>query len=250
MFRISRIRFINILTFVLLLASSFVTLEFCLKLYAYSKFKFFSSRPLIAERIDCLSKLVSPAFMEDPKREWENKLILHPLFGYVYNQHLKGINNFGFRTRRDILLNKNGYFIDKNDHGEAITLGIFGGSFAEQIGDAEGYFEHELKSLFPGKIIRVMNFAIGGYALPQTFYTFTYFKELFDVVIFIDGLNEIWNPIDNNEAGYPLEFAKAHHFKYKLSLNAMSPVVFEATENLISLKKNLSILLCSLFCLS
>jgi hypothetical protein len=68
---------------------------------------------------------------------------------------------------------------------------------------------------------------------------FLYFRELFDVVIFVDGVNEIWNPSENNRAGYPPEFAKAYHFKYLLSRSEISPAFFEAMVNTIRLKKQL-----------
>ena len=81
---------------------------------------------------------------------------------------------------------------------------------------------------------------MGGHALPQSAFIFIYFRELFDIVVFIDGLNEVWNSVENNKAGYPPEYAKAAHFQYKLSLNELSPERFVLTSQIISMKKNLA----------
>lgn len=168
---------------------------------------------------------------------FENELVLHPLFGYTYNPKDKGVNNFGFRAKHNILLNASGYSIKDILRSESLVIGIFGGSFAEITGQQSEYLEEELRRSFPTKNPIVMNFAVGGHALPQSAFIFVYFKELFDVVVFIDGLNELWNYVENNRAGFPPEFAKAAHYKYKISRQELSPVQFERTEQLVSLKR-------------
>jgi len=172
-------------------------------------------------------------------REFENRLVIHPFFGYVYNRDLNGINNFGFKMNQSIDLSDGRYCFKDIDRKQSLVVGIFGGSFAEQ---TAGYGEYLTKKFasagLPKKVI-VLNFAIGGYAVPQSVFAFLYFRELFDVVIFVDGLNEIWNPSENNKAGYPPEFAKAHHFKYLLSRSETSPAFFEAMLNTMHLKKQL-----------
>ena len=76
--------------------------------------------------------------------------------------------------------------------------------------------------------------------MPQSAFIFIYFKELLDIVVFIDGLNEVWNAVENNKAGYPPEYAKAAHFQYKLSLNELTPERFMLTSQIFSMKKNLA----------
>jgi hypothetical protein len=168
---------------------------------------------------------------------FENRLILHPLFGYTYNPKDTGINNFGFRTKHDIFLNASGYSIKDILRSESLVVGIFGGSFAEITGLQSEYLEEELRRSFPTKKPIVMNFALGGQALPQSAFIFVYLKELFDVVVFIDGLNEPWNYIENNRAGFPPEYAKAAHYRYKISRQELSPIQFERTEQLVALKR-------------
>jgi len=169
----------------------------------------------------------------------ENIQVLHPFFGYTYNPKDKGINNFGFWTKHDISLEKSGYSISNSSRSELLVIGIFGGSFAGGIGSQQEYLEAKLKSLFPDKKPIVLNFGVGGHALPQSALIYIYFKELFDVVVFIDGLNELWNYVENNKAGVPPEYAKAVHYIYKISRQELTPVQFERTSHIMSLKQKI-----------
>jgi hypothetical protein len=59
------------------------------------------------------------------------------------------------------------------------------------------------------------------------------------VVVFIDGLNELWNYVDNNKVGVPPEYAKAVHYMYKISRQELTPVQFERTSHIMSLKRKI-----------
>jgi hypothetical protein len=169
----------------------------------------------------------------------ENRQVLHPFFGYTYNPKDKDINNFGFWTKYDISLGKSGYSIKNTVRSELLVVGIFGGSFAGGIGSQREYLEGKLKSIFPDKKPVVMNFGVAGHALPQSALIYVYFRELFDVIVFIDGLNELWNYVDNNKAGVPPEYAKAVHYIYKISRQELTPIQFERTSHIISLKRKI-----------
>ena len=172
----------------------------------------------------------------------ENRQVLHPFFGYTYNPKDKGINNFGFWTSYDISLQDAVYTISNADRRELVVVGIFGGSFAGGIGNQRAYLERRIAELFPNKKPVVMNFGVGGHALPQSALIYIYFKELFDVAVFIDGLNELWNYVENNRAGVPPEYAKAVHYIYKLSREELTPHQFERTSTIVSLKKRIAYL--------
>jgi hypothetical protein len=181
--------------------------------------------------------------LEGTAFRFENILVLHPLFGYTYNPKHKRINKFGFDTRHDISLENSGYSISSvtnSVRSELLVIGIFGGSFAQYIGYEYQYLEDKLKSIFPDKKPVVMNFGVGGHALPQSAFIYIYFKELFDVVVFIDGLNELWNYVENNKTGVPPEYAKASHYTYKISRQELTPIQFERTSHIISLKRKIS----------
>jgi hypothetical protein len=169
----------------------------------------------------------------------ENRQVLHPFFGYTYNPKDKDINNFGFYTKYDISLENSEYGIKNRVRSELLVIGIFGGSFAGGIGSEREYLETKLRSVFPDKKPVVLNFGVGGHALPQSALIYVYFKELFDVVVFIDGLNELWNYVENNKAGVPPEYAKAVHYIYKISRQELTPIQFERTSYMISLKRKI-----------
>lgn len=215
--------------------------EGTLMAYHYFKNDTLSRAELISIREKMLQEALGPAISPDPDRRWENELIIHPFFGYVNNSKLPGINNFGFTSKYNIGISDSGYSLANDRRDNLLVVGIFGGSFAEATGNfGQYYLEKKLMALFPEKVPVVLNFGIGGHALPQSAFIFIYFKELFDIVVFVDGLNEVWNAVDNNKAGYPPEYAKAHHFQYKLSLNELSPERFILTSQIIAMKSNLA----------
>jgi len=118
------------------------------------------------------------------------------------------------------------------------VLAFFGGSFAHiTCNQTKDFLAAELSRLFPGREPIILNFAHGGYALPQTFFTFAYFRSLVDISIFIDGLNEPWNYHGNNVSGFPPEYAKASHWAYRLSASELTPASFEATRQLLHKRK-------------
>jgi len=216
---------------------SLLLLELTLNMHYLFLNKTLSRKEAIMYRENMVNLKIPIPFQMNPKRDWENTLVIHPLFGYVYDSRLRGINNFGFNTRYDFSMCKAGYCL-ADDGKDKIVVGIFGGSFAEQAGLMHEYVERKLTEIFPSKKTMVINMAIGGYSLPQTVFTFIYFKDLFDVIIFIDGLNEIWNPIENNRAGCPPEFAKVIHFNYKRFLvEGASDEITRLTERVIKAKR-------------
>ena len=176
---------------------------------------------------------------DDPSRAYDNQLEIHPFFGYVHNETFPQSNNFGFSTPYDFVVRPDGYHIKNAEKKEKppLTVGIFGGSYAAYIGYDPKPLEEMLQKSFPDRQPYVVAMAVGGHALPQTGYIYQYFRSMFDVVIFIDGLNELWNPWENNNSGLPPEYAKAAHFQYKLSLAEMTPERFLLTNQIIELKQ-------------
>ena len=170
-------------------------------------------------------------------RLFESMIVPHPLFGYTLNPKLSGINNFGFDSEYDFSLADNRYSIKDQDNRDLLVVGIFGGSFAQQTGQLGEVLEQELVEYFPEKIPVVVNMALGGHALPQSAFIYLYFRELFDIVVFIDGLNEVWNYTENNRVGLPPEYAKAAQYQYKLSRQELTPKTFELTSSLVALER-------------
>jgi hypothetical protein len=119
----------------------------------------------------------------------------HPYFGATYSQNSqykdlitgeflkRPVNNYGF-------ISKTNYPYQKKS--DEVTLGIFGGSVADQF--AVFFENHPLKKKLEdilNKKIRILNMAIGSMKQPQQFIISSYFVESLDLSINIDGFNEI-----------------------------------------------------------
>ncbi len=232
----------NILLFLftLLLISFF--LEAIFSIHYYFKHNTLSRKLIIKQRNEVLFKEYGSPVGRNLNRGWENSLNLHPLFGYVYNSKSDNVNNFGFLCEYDFGINENGYYIKDLNSKNVLIVGVFGGSFAQlTVQHAGAYFQKQLQLLYPQKEPVVLNFACGGHALPQSAFIYSYFRNMLHVAVFIDGLNELWNYVENNQMGYPPEYAKAGHYQYKLSLNALTPDRFKKTATILSLRNKIAV---------
>jgi hypothetical protein len=130
--------------------------------------------------------IVADAYGEHYRRSTPNQVLLtwadsyerHPYIGY---------------GRPDLILEME-RFRNERDPDEYV-IAILGGSVAEHFGNYIGaqYFE-PLRKLIPeigDRRIRVVNLALGGYKQPQQFILTSYLLEDLDMVINIDGFNEI-----------------------------------------------------------
>ena len=124
--------------------------------------------------------------------------VLHPYLGYVIQYADKNCPDFGFCDSKTV--NKEGApIIPKTD--DNFIVGVFGGSFAHQtpLLSTKAFFEQELKTIpaLSGKTVVIIPVALGGYKQPQTLMALNYFLSLgahFDIVINIDGFNEVALP--------------------------------------------------------
>ena len=138
----------------------------------------------------------------------EYALMIHPYIGAVFQpretsaEHVAGKLDF----------TEYGYFDDqtpirKRSPGKVI-VGLTGGSVARQLGTtATGVLERELSRIsgFQGRSFEFVRLAIDGQKQPQQLMALNYLLTLgaeFDVLINLDGLNEISLPgIDNVPLG-------------------------------------------------
>lgn len=132
---------------------------------------------------------------------------LHPFLGYVlkanampFNKDLGiKVNNYGIYAQHD-------YPFIRNNNNQYI-IGIFGGSVAQGIAVHELATKtifNKLKTLpeFTNKEIIVLDFAVPGTKQPQQLLMLNYFLSIgqeFDMVINIDGFNEIALSYMNNQ---------------------------------------------------
>ncbi|MDQ1349710.1 MAG: hypothetical protein QG657_10 [Acidobacteriota bacterium] len=134
----------------------------------------------------------------------------HPFFGYTHQVGSGDTNNYGFYCSYD--------FPFKREKANQYIIGIFGGSVAN------GFYVDGLERLtarlklhpfFADKEIIYLNYALGGYKQPQQLEALAYFlavgQEL-DMVLNIDGFNEIVFCFNNNRLNVDIAMPSAQHF--------------------------------------
>jgi len=122
-----------------------------------------------------------------PVARMGEKLIyrIHPYFGYTFNPDPPRLNAQGFAGDAGTLYQK--------QPGE-LVIGIFGGSVAGQVG---GWGQILVDRLLPELRKRgyqratVLSFAVGGWRQPQTFYTLASMLPVLDLVVNVEGVNEL-----------------------------------------------------------
>lgn len=153
-------------------------------------------------------------------REWHANFKLSPYFGYV----TKYGNNYGFSSSDDYpLLRVNNTFV----------IAVLGGSVADQFARhivANYRLTEKLKSLIPNlkdKDIRFMNLAIPGYKQPQQYIALSYFIDDIDMIIQLDGWNEIWS---RTSESYPFNFPSFSEFLYNEEAQENIHAIFKSKE--------------------
>ncbi len=120
-------------------------------------------------------------------------LSLHPYLGYVYDrERAAGFGSHGFTSET---------IYPQSD--EQFVVGIFGGSIADQLFVRRHVLEDALKQIpaLTRKQIVFANLTIGGFKQPQQLMALTYMLALgghFDLVINVDGFNEVTLPLSEN----------------------------------------------------
>jgi len=123
--------------------------------------------------------------------------VIHPFIGYVTepSANTPGFSEYGFWDTTSPL--------QRRSNGK-IIIGIFGGSVARRFWrDGLDALKKEIRkeSSFSNKEILFLNFSNGGYKQPQQLMILNYILALggsFDIVINLDGFNEIALPVAEN----------------------------------------------------
>lgn len=164
---------------------------------------------------------------------------LHPYFGYVqkpgpdFRPGFK-YNNYGFISPYD-------YPYTKTNNNQVI-IGILGGSVASNYSIYEvqnKILEKKLQQLpqFQGKELIILSLAIGGYKQPQQLINLNYLLALgqeFDMVINIDGFNEVALANINNQNGLDFVMPSSSHVQALTGLanNSLSTPAIKALLNI------------------
>ncbi len=233
----------NILTLIAVnLAIAFICLEaLSLAFYFINQKQFFYTRTKakekVVEDIERLGIRLNESIVER----------VHPFFGYVLKQ--------GAFTNEKLKLkvNKHGFFslyeypfIKSNK--KQFIIGVFGGSVANNFAVDEYINQRLSKKLqsypeFADREIVVLNFGNGGYKQPQQLLILNYFLALgqeLDLVINIDGFNEVALSNLNNKAQLEIGMPSVQHIQPLTSLASnVSPEVMSAIVQINENKKQL-----------
>jgi hypothetical protein len=178
---------------------------------------------------------------------------LHPFFGYVMKQGAFTKKELGLKVNSQGFFSFYDYPFIKQRKNQYI-IGIFGGSVAHNLVNDEYVtkrFSQKLNKFpeFANQEIIVLNFANGGYKQPQQLLILNYFLALgqkFDMVINIDGFNEVALSSLNNKAQVDLGMPSVQHIQpltglanNNLSLEVMGSIV-TITETKKQLRKTIN----------
>ena len=176
---------------------------------------------------------------------------LHPFFAYVLEQgaftHPESglrVNNYGFFSPYD-------YPFVKTKENQYV-IGVFGGSVANDFafnsvieglnsGGFIGYIKERIPELKDKEII-VLSFAGGGYKQPQQLLILNYFLAVgqeFDMVINIDGFNEVALSNLNNQGQVDVNMPSIQHVQPLAGLANSDMSVMRSMVNISELKKQL-----------
>ena len=190
----------------------------------------------------------------------ETRNILHPYMGFMFRPGLP-MSRVADRKRIRGLLdgeqseaswtnldtNNHGFFSEFNyPHARGnerdLIIGIFGGSVAQWFAlQGAAQLENRLQehALFRDRDIKVLNFSQGGFKQPQQLQTLSYFLSLgqeFDIVVNVDGFNEIALSHFNHENGVDTSMPSAQHLIPLLGLLGGSKVEMKMIDRLHSLR--------------
>lgn len=156
----------------------------------------------------------------------DQAVVLHPFFGFVINPTARGVNDFGF-FRGDPLIRRS---------PDRRSVVFFGGSVADQVFYlGQGAFVEALSRRpdFEGRGIDVLTTAVGGYKQPQQLMILAYLLSRgaeYDVVVNLDGFNEIDSSMDNIATGVNPFFPHTWKLHARLGLDREASVLLGRIE--------------------
>jgi hypothetical protein len=141
----------------------------------------------------------------------------HPYYGFTLTPHWEGVMTLAAPTRFSV--DQYGFRNGRRDFRaippEDTVIGIFGGSAA--FGDGIMGEENTIAGRLEGKLrekygdrVHVFNFAVGGWHEPQQYYAMSRNLPWLDVVVGVDGFNELivpyWNCVEAGEKAVPPDY--------------------------------------------
>lgn len=165
---------------------------------------------------------------------------IHPYYGVTIRPGFKGerktrSNNFGFASNLD--------FPFFRTTGKQCIVGIFGGSVAELFcrhgGEMVG---RELKKLdlYRDKEMVILNLSRGGFKQPQQVMVLSYFLSIgqeFDLIINIDGFNEVALASKNEQRGIDGSMPSYGHLESLINLIDKETMTYDRLDSVHEIAK-------------
>jgi len=233
----------KLLFYAILATTSIACTAVTLELFSWAAFAFASTY----DKTDFERRLNAGGEQPAPRRPgaWpgvDTQHVLHPYLGFVQNAQLRKpqlnfldvhepVNEFGFFGQPPLR---------PEDAGEdTVVIGLSGGSVAAELYlYSREAMQKQLARLpeFAGKKLYFVSLALGGMKQPQQLMTLDWFNALgyrFDILINVDGFNEIVLPVaENRPAGvFPFFPRKWHLYTAKAVTPARAAMLAEVADN-------------------
>ncbi|MDX2169728.1 MAG: hypothetical protein SF182_21845 [Deltaproteobacteria bacterium] len=156
----------------------------------------------------------------------DQRVILHPYFGYVVDPRAPGINPYGFFKASPLTTRTPDRFV----------IAFFGGSVADQVfslGRAALIEALHASPVFAGRQVEVLSTALGGYKQPQQLLVLAGLLALgaqFDAVVVLDGFNEVDGATDNVQDGVYPYYPHNWHLHARQALDPAATVLMGQVE--------------------
>jgi hypothetical protein len=136
------------------------------------------------------NETAAPTMGQASEPDWASADLLHPYLGFVKKGEVFGFYNVTSVPKRQ---------------KDVLVVGIFGGSVAGGLCTYPDLLQ-QLSQIprFENKKVQIICLALGGYKQPQQLLTLNYFLSIgaqFDVLINVDGFNELGLPYSDNFRG-------------------------------------------------
>ena len=157
----------------------------------------------------------------------DQRVILHPYFGYVVDPRAPSINPYGFFQAEPMTTRTPDRFV----------IAFFGGSVADQVFSLGGpalIAALEAAPAFAGRRIELVSTALGGYKQPQQLLVLAGLLALgaqFDAVVALDGFNEIDGAADNVQDGVNPYFPHNWHLHARRALDSRATALMGQVES-------------------
>ena len=161
---------------------------------------------------------------------------LHPYFGPIHRPGVReASNNVGFTSPYDVPFGKSA--------PDDFIVGIFGGSVGEwfcQLGAPRMVERLSAHPFFAGRRIVPLCFSHEGYKQPQQALVLAYFLtigQMFDLVINIDGFNEVALSTFAHDRGWDISMPSPPHLQPLIDLAAASALTPDTLESLAAINR-------------